>query len=100
MTIILRKKKWVKTKKTIIVRQRKCMIDLCFQDNIFIMISLNNVIKSFVNNKIFFLRKMLTSVLNALDIKLREMLTSALKVQVNDSNIEIIYWNVCIASNI
>jgi hypothetical protein len=28
------------------------------------------------------------------------MLTCALKAQVNNSNIEIIYWNVCIAFNL
>jgi len=32
--------------------------------------------------------------------KVREMLTCALKAQVNDSNIEIIYWNACIAFNL
>jgi hypothetical protein len=30
----------------------------------------------------------------------REMLTCALKAQINDSNIEKTYWNVCVACNI
>jgi len=33
-------------------------------------------------------------------IIIREMLTCALKTQVNDLNMEIIFWNVCIAFNI
>jgi hypothetical protein len=45
-------------------------------------------------------KKCLTTIIEFFFIFLWEMLTCALKAQVNDSNIEKNYWNVCIAFNI